>query len=89
MLPWRFFSPHQTDLSTYIRLIKRAKHEIRPFGNTSIHCHLGQQRSANTVGNHLNNRCKAGGLVRDRDIFLPKLTGLQGMIAKTVALLQQ
>ena len=55
MLPGRFFSPHQTDLSTYIGLIKRAKNEVCPVGNARIRGHLGQQGGANTIGNHLNS----------------------------------
>ena len=42
MLPGRFFSPHQTDLPTYVGLIKGTKNEVRAFGNTRIGGHLGQ-----------------------------------------------
>ena len=89
MLPGRFFSPHQTDLSTHIRFIKRPKNEVRPLGNASIGCHLGQQRRANAIGNHLHNRRKTSRLIRHGDIFLPQLTGLQCMIAKAMTFLQQ
>ena len=88
MLPGRFFSPHQTNLPTYVGLIKRAKNEVRPLSNARIGGHLGQQRRSNAVGNHLNNRRKTGCLVRHSDIFLPQLTGLKRVIAKAVTLLQ-
>ena len=88
MLPGRFFSPHQTDLPTYIGLIKWAKNQVCPLGNARIGGHLGQQRRSNTIGNHLNNRRKTGRLIRHGDIFLPQFTGLQSMIAKAVTLLQ-
>ena len=89
MLPGRFFSPHQTDLPAYIGFIKRTKNEVRPLGNASIGCHLGQQRRANAIGNHLHNRRKTGRLIRHGDIFLPQLTGLQCMITKAMTFLQQ
>ena len=88
MLPGRFFSPHQTDLSTHIRFIKRPKNEVRPLGNARIRGHLGQQGGSNTIGNHLNYRGQTSRLIRHGDIFLPQLTGLQSMIAKAVTLLQ-
>ena len=89
MLPGRFFSPHQADLSTYIGLIKRAKNEVRPLSNARIRGHLGQQGGANTIGNHLNYRRKTGRLIRHGDIFLPQLTGLKCMIAQAMPFLQQ
>ena len=88
MLPGRFFSPHQADLSTYIGLIKRAKNEVRPLSNTRIRGHLGQQGGANTIGNHLNYRGQTGRLIRHGDFFLPQLTGLKCMIAKAMPFLQ-
>lgn len=89
MLSGRFFSPHQTDLSTYIGLIKRAKNEVGPLGNARIGGHLGQQGGSNAIGNHLNDRGQTGRLIRYGDIFLPQLTGLECMIAEAMTLLQQ
>ena len=88
MLPRCFLPPHQTNLSTYIGLIKWAENQVRSLGNARIGGHFGKQGRADTISNHLNDRRKAGRLVRYGDVFLSQLTGLKRMIAKTMAFLE-
>ena len=70
MLSGRFFSPHQTDLAPYIRLIKRPEYKIGSLSNTGIGCHFWQQRRANTIGNHLDDRGETRCLIGNRHVFL-------------------
>ena len=88
MLPGRFFSPHQTDLPTNIRLIKGSEDKVCSIRNASIGRHFRQKRSTNTVSYHLYDCRETGRLVGNGHIHFPQLARLKCMIPEAVPLLQ-
>ena len=89
MLPGRFFSPHQSNLPTHTRVIKGSEYQACPVRNSSIGGHFGKQGRADTISNHLNDRRKAGRLVRNRHILFAQLTRLECVIPEAMPLFQK